>query len=280
MDYFDSHTHAQFVAYNEDRDEVIKRSLDEGVGMINVGTNLKTSESAVNLSKKYSDDPVFSTVGLHPTHTYSDYHDESEMNEGSGMEKEFDYRSYSKLAENDKVVAVGECGLDYFRVSSKEKSKVSKLQAKSLEAQIELAKENNLPLMVHCRPSGNTDDAYNDLIEIVGSNSDDINAVIHFFVGSKKVAEKFLDLGFYFTFGGVITFAREYDDVIDYIPLDRIMLETDAPYVTPAKFRGKRNEPKFVKEVYKKMAELKNIDLEDLKMKIKENNNKVFNINI
>lgn len=280
MEYLDSHTHAQFAAYDDDRDELIKSTLKEEVGMINVGTNLNTSKSALDLAEKYSDDPIFATAGLHPTHTYSDYQDSEEMKDGSGKEKGFNYEAYKEIANKDKVVAIGECGLDYFRVNAKDKKQVEKLQKKALTKQIKLAEETDLPLMVHCRPKSG-DGAYNELVDVINAEAGDLKtAVIHFFVGSKKAAKKFLDKGFYFTFGGVITFAREYDDVIDYIPLERILLETDAPYVTPAPHRGKRNEPKFVKEVYKKMSELKGVDIEDLKKTILENNNKVFDLNL
>lgn len=281
MDYFDSHTHMQFAAYDKDRDDLMKQTLEEEVGMINVGTNLKTSKDALSLANKYSDKPVFGTAGLHPTHTYSDYQDSSEVNDGSGKEESFKYEEYKEIAKEDKIIAVGECGLDYFRVEKSEKKKVEKLQKQALIKQIGLAEEMDLPLMVHCRPKAGTDKAYKELIDVMGAEANNLKtAVIHFFVGSKDTAKEFLDLGFNFTFGGVITFAREYDDVIDYIPLERIMLETDAPYVTPTPHRGKRNEPRFVKEVYKKMAELKKLDIKDLKQQMIENNERVFNINL
>lgn len=281
MEYFDSHTHVQFAAYDEDRHELIKNTLEEGVGMINVGTNLETSKSAIELANKYDEKPVFATVGLHPTHTYSNYKDENEMNDSSGLEKSFDYEVYKNLASKNKVVAIGECGLDYFRLKSKEKKEIRKIQIEVFEKHLELAKELGLPLMIHCRPSSGSDDAYEDLIDVVNSiEGSKPTLIIHFFVGSKKVTKKFLDLGSFFTFGGVTTFVRDYDEVIDYIPIDRIMLETDAPYVTPEPHRGKRNEPLFVKEVYKKIAKLKNLDIKKLQDIILKNNESVFNIKL
>ena len=281
MDYFDSHTHVQFAAYDDDRHKLIKNTFDKGVGMINVGTNLETSHSAIELAHEYKDKPIFATVGLHPTHTYSDYKDENEINDSSGLEKDFDYEAYKNLANKDKVVAIGECGLDYFRLKSKEKKEIKKIQTKTFEKHLELAKETNLPLMIHCRPSPGSDDAYEDLIDTINSiKGDKPTLIIHFFVGSKKITKRFLDLGAYFTFGGVTTFVRDYDEIINYIPIERIMFETDAPYVTPEPHRGKRNEPLFVKEVYKQISELKNVNMKELQDIILKNNESLFNIEL
>lgn len=266
--YIDSHTHLQFPQYDKDRDDVIRRALENGVRLINVGTDKEMSEKAVKLTEKV--DEFFAAVGLHPT----------------DIEEDFDYNFYKKLAGRPKVVAVGECGLDYCRLPNGEagisnlKFQISK-QKEVFQKHIELAKEVGKPLMVHCRPRAGTEDAYNDLYEMLKGRVGNLKgAVIHFFVGNPDTAKKFLGLGCYFTFGGVITFTRDYDEVVKTIPLDRILLETDAPFVAPEPHRGKRNEPAYVVEVYKKMAELKNIPLEDLKKQVWENNQKAFGITL
>lgn len=280
MKFFDSHTHLQFAAYDIDREEALRRALDAGVGMINVGTQKETSRAAVDLANQYANNPIYATVGLHPIHTASsDYHDSMELQQKTS-EGGFDYDFYKKLALMPKVIGIGECGLDYFRIMKTQEHENIKTKQRTVFLQhIRLAKEVGKPLMIHCRPSQGLDDAYEDLYNILKLEANNIaGAVIHFFVGSPETAKKFLDLGFYFTFGGVITFTRDYDETIKLIPLEKILLETDAPYVTPAPHRGKRNEPAYVVEIYKKMAELKDIPLEELTEKILENNKRVFNI--
>ena len=137
------------------------------------------------------------------------------------------------------------------------------------------------PLMIHCRPSKGTDDAYEDIINITPSQGVTIARrpnIIHFFVGSLPIAKKLLEADCSFTFGGVITFVRDYDQVIKYLPLERILLETDAPYVPPEPYRGQRNQPAYVVEVAKKIAELKNVDLDFVVAKTTENVRRIFKI--
>lgn len=272
--FFDVHTHVQFHAFKDDADSVINRALEAGVWMINVGTQKDTSEAAIKFAEKYTEG-VYATVGLHPIHTEASYHDAKELGdseEARGFTSRgeiFDYEAYKKLALHPKVVAIGECGLDYYRLEENTKKK----QYEVFTHQIELAKEIKKPLMIHCR------NAFGDLIgilkvKIIGQNP----GIIHFFSGNTDDAKNLLDLGFYFSFGGVITFARDYDEVIQYIPLDRIVTETDAPYVTPAPYRGKRNEPLYVFEVVKKISELKNISLETAGISLFNNALNLFKI--
>jgi len=277
----DSHTHVQFAAYDADRDAVIQRALENGVWCINVGTQRDTSKKAVELAEQY--EGLFATVGLHPIHTEKSYHDAQELGASedakgfSSRGEVFDKPYYASLAAHPKTVAIGECGLDYFRLPNDEKSKQT--QKDVFEKHITVAVDVRKSLMCHCRPSKNNQDAYDELYEIVKPRIDTLKAtVLHFFVGNLDTAKKFLDLGFYFTFGGVITFARNYDEVIAYLPLDRILLETDAPYVTPEPYRGKRNEPAHIVEVAKRMCELKKTDIEALQYKILKNNRTVFGI--
>lgn len=273
---FDVHTHVQFYAFRDDADLVIQRALDAGIWMINVGTQKDTSAKAIEFAEKYQEG-VYATVGLHPVHTEKSYHDTKELGD-SGVARgftsrgeEFDYDYYKKLAENTKVVAIGECGLDYYRLGeeSKEKQKVAFLK------QIELASEVNKPLMIHCRQ------AFADLVALLNAKRSTLNAppgIVHFFSGTKDDAKKLMDLDFLFSFGGVITFTRDYDEVVKYIPLERILLETDAPYVAPAPHRGKRNEPAYVAEVVKKLAELKGADEETMAQQTTTNVKMLFGI--
>jgi TatD DNase family protein len=267
---YDAHTHVNFSAFNDSRKDVVDRALAAGVGMINVGTQRDTSLSAVKLAEEYKEG-VYAIIGLHPIHTSASYHDEKELGGDKGFTsrgEEFDSDYYEKLAENKKVVGIGECGLDYFRtdVSDKQEAiKIKKSQEKAFRAQIELAQKINKPLMVHCRSSQGTDDAYEDALHQLSISDFRFPMIFHFFAGSPAVTKKILGLpNTYFTFGGVITFARDYDEIISMIPIEKIMLETDAPYVTPAPHRGKRNEPAFVVEVAKKMAELKGVDYDKI----------------
>lgn len=253
----DAHTHVQFAAFDNDREEVIRRSIDAGIWMVNVGSQKDTSRAAIDLAHKYSEG-VYATVGLHPIHTEESFHDAEEAGDEKGFKsrgEDFDYEYYKKLASDPKVVAVGECGLDYYRIKNQE---VRIKQEKVFIQQIELAQELKKPLMIHCR------EAYEDLIKILQVNSYKLQprGIVHFFSGSKEDAKEILDIGFYFTFGGVITFSKSYDEIVKFVPLDRILIETDAPYVAPVPYRGKRNEPTYVAEVAKKLAEIKLEDLE------------------
>lgn len=259
MRFFDVHTHTQFAAFKDDWRAVINRALGSDIWLIQVGTQKDTSKRAVEIAREY-DEGVWATVGLHPIHTEKSYHDPQELAGGTGFEsrgEEFDYEYYKNLAADPHVVAIGECGLDYYRLrpDTKQKQKIV------FEKQIELAAEAEKPLMIHCRS------AFEDLIEILQARSRRLPAVpgiVHFFSGTVEDAKNLLDLGFSFSFGGVVTFAPDYDEVVRYIALERILLETDAPYVAPMPYRGKRNEPMYVIEVAKKIAELKNLSLEEV----------------
>ncbi len=291
MKLFDSHTHIQFAAFEKDRDTVIARTRKEGVGCLVVGTQKDTSQLGVELANTY--DHIYAAIGLHPVHTHRSYHDPQELGGGKGFTSRgevFDTEHYTALAQNERTIAIGECGLDYFRISASAENATHKEQ-QELEIKekqkdvfvqhIELAKAVGKPLMCHCRPSNKTQDAYEDLLEILTPHTADLSGiVIHFFVGSLKTAERFVQLGAYFTFGGVITFTNDYDDVIKAIPMKRILIETDAPYVTPVPHRGERNEPIYIIEVAKRMSELKQLSLEDTSMHILKNNEAVFGIQL
>ncbi len=273
--YFDAHTHVQFAAYDADRKEVIERALKAGVSFMNVGTQADTSASAVKLANEY--EGLYAAIGLHPVHTEKSFHDEKELGGGEAVKaftsrgEDFDYDYYKKLALDPKTVAIGECGLDYYHLSEESKKRQKEIFIK----QIELAKDVKKPLMIHCR------EAFGDLIEVLSTHHSLLNTVpgvVHFYSGTVEETKKLLDLGFSFTFGGVVTFTRDYDEIIKMIPLDRIFSETDAPYVAPVPYRGKRNEPSYVIETVKKLAEIKGVPVEEMAERIFENARKTFMI--
>lgn len=254
LKFFDVHTHTQFPQYNEDRDLVISRSLDAGVGMIQVGTDFLSSKKAIELAEKYKEG-VYASVGLHPNDV---------------AKEKFNYEEYKNLAlSSKKVVAIGECGLDYYRVRGKEERDKQK---EVFKKHIELAQEIRKPLMIHCR------EAFSDLIEILSGRLYAKPGVIHFFSGNIYDAQKLLDIGFSFSFGGVVTFTRDYDEQIRFIPLNKILLETDAPYVAPVPYRGKRNEPSYVIEVAKKIAEIKGATIAGVAQMTTQNTFQLFMI--
>lgn len=254
--YIDIHSHLHFPDYDKDRREVVERTKSEGCWVINVGTDIKTSESAVGLAEQEGKG-FFATIGLHPTHT----------------EEIFDFNIYKKLGSHPKVVAIGECGLDYFRL--KEETKEG--QKKVFAEQIRLANELKKPLMCHVRTSASlgTSNAYADAYEILKAEAH-VPANMHFFAGTWDEAKIFLDIGCTLSFTGVLTFARNYDEVVKNMPLERIMAETDCPFVAPAPYRGKRNEPLYVTEVYKAIANIRGEDEEAVREAIVQNAKRVF----
>ncbi len=237
MRYFDAHTHTNFVAYNDDREAVIARAKEAGVAMNVVGTQKDTSASAVALAEKYEN--VFATIGLHPVHTSKSYHDEKELGEGgkefTSRGEVFDRAVYEAMGKSARVIAVGECGLDYYRIEKETKD----IQVKAFVEQIELANALQKPLMLHIR------NAYDDALELLKAHAK-VRGDVHFFAGDWAVAKRFLDLGFTLSFTGVVTFTHDYDEVVKNAPLDMLLSETDAPYITPVPHRGKRNEPAYI----------------------------------
>jgi TatD DNase family protein len=282
--YFDAHTHAHFAAFKDDERAVVERALAKDVHMIAVGTQRDTSADAIRLAHAFPKG-VWAAIGLHPIHTEASFHDAQELGDpstGSGQAASgakgftsrgevFDYDAYKKLAEDPKVVAIGECGMDFYRLTEKSK----KLQAEVFRAQVHLAHDVRKPLMIHCR------NAFTDLIYTLNHESEKLNdppGVVHFMTGTPEEAMMLMDLGFAFTFGGVITFTDDYDKTIRSIPMDHLLTETDAPYVAPEPYRGKRNEPAYVTEVVARLAALKAVTPEEMKHHIWKNAKRIFNI--
>lgn len=267
--YFDAHTHVNFVAYREDREEVILRAKEAGVGMNVVGTQRDTSADAVMLAEKY--DNVYATIGLHPIHTAKSYHDTKELGEGgkefTSRGEQFDAAAYEVLARSPRVIAIGECGLDYYRVDPNTKD----LQTRVFIEHIEIANKLGKPLMLHIR------NAYDDALEILKAHAK-VRGDTHFFAGDWETAKKFIDLGFTLSFTGVLTFTHDYDEVVKNAPFDMLLSETDAPYVTPVPHRGKRNEPVYVKEVVKAIAAIRGEEEEKVRSQLIENTKRVFSV--
>jgi TatD DNase family protein len=247
--HIDNHAHLNFPEFDADRNDAIKRACEAEVGIINVGVDLKSSKWAVELA--VSNEKMWAIVGQHPTDTI----------------EEFDIDAYRELLKSEKVVAIGECGLDYFHGKAEDRENQKKL----FITQIELAIEYKKPLMLHIR------DAYPDAIEIL-KKYPSVRGNVHFFAGSKEIAQQFLNLGFTLSFTGVITFAKEYEELIKFIPLESILSETDCPFVAPAPYRGKRNEPAYVVEVVKKIAEIKNLPFEEVSTALLANSRRLFSI--
>lgn len=260
--FFDAHTHLN-MGFEQDWHEVGRKTLEVGVSFVNVGSDEVNSKLTLEQVKELGEG-AWCTVGIHPT-------------EG----KVGDFAEISKLATDPKVVAIGECGLEYFKLSGdiqKEKERQKELFIKHIELALEVGK----PLMVHCRASEKSMDAYDDCYEILKKYKNEVGDRLqfnmHFFTNTWEVAKKFLDLGAYLSFPGVITFSSACDETIKNVPLDRIMSETDAPFATPAPYRGQRNEPAYVQFVVEKITELRTEPKEDVLIALVANAQKFFNL--
>lgn len=260
MKYFDIHSHLNLSPLSERKEEIIKTLAEKEVGTITVGTDLETSAEAVRIAPLSAN--LFASVGFHPS---------------DAGKKEFDIEKFRELAGKEKVIAIGECGLDYFRIDENDIA-TKNLQKEIFIQQIDLAIEKNLSLILHVRPQKGTMDAYEDVLEILEARTGGVRGDVHFFVGSPEIAERFLKLGFYLSFTGVITFARDYDEVIKLAPIEKILTETDAPFVTPVPYRGKDCEPWMVEEIAKKIAEIKGLALEETRLQILQNVKSLFGV--
>jgi TatD DNase family protein len=266
MQLVDTHAHAHFKAFKDDSDAVINKSLNEGVVLNLVGTQSDTSKNAVLVAEKYEN--VFASIGLHPEHLFSKHVDEEETSFQS-REEEFDYDFYKKLAEHPKTIGVGECGLDLYRIpEGMTAEQMLPKQKKVFLDHVRLAKEMNLPMVIHCR------EAHEHLIEILRSQEAvGIRGTIHCYTSNWAHAQQYLEMGFYIGFTGVITFPplkanpqAQVDllEVVRKMPLERLLLETDCPYLAPIPYRGKRCEPWMVKATAQKIADLRGISIEDV----------------
>ncbi|MCR5231378.1 MAG: TatD family hydrolase [Acholeplasmatales bacterium] len=250
----DTHSHLFDEEFDLDRDLCIKRAIEANVKkIILVGFSKETNLKAQELAKKYN--IFFPTAGLHPSEANSNYLEE--------------FEEFKRFAKENKIYAVGECGLDYhWDITYKEEQK------KLFRLQCEYAIENDLPIIVHSR------DAQQDTFDIIKSYNGKLKGVMHCYSGSKELAKEYVKLGFYISLGGPLTFknAKEPKEVCINTPLDRLLIETDCPYLAPTPFRGKRNESAYVKYVLEEMAKLKGIPISIVEDETESNAERLFKI--
>ncbi len=252
---FDTHAHLNAIQYNEDLQEVIDRALNEGVShIVVVGFDRPTIARAIELAEQY--DFIYAAVGWHPVDAVDMTDDDLQMIE--------------ELAAHPKVVALGEMGLDYYWDKSPKE-----IQHDVFRRQIALAKRVKLPIIIHNR------EATADILQILKEeNAAEVGGIMHCFSGSVEVAKQCIDMNFFISLGGPVTFknAKKPKEVAAQIPLEHLLIETDCPYLTPHPFRGKRNEPSYVKYVAEAIAEIKGISFEEVAKATTENAKKLFGI--
>ena len=253
--YIDSHAHLDMKAFDEDRNLVIERAIDAGIThILIVGIDLSSSIRALQLARRY--DFIFSSIGYHPHHA---------ENLGTNTLMEL-----GKMASESKIRAWGEIGLDFYRhLSPPEK------QMEAFEQQLDMAVDYNLPVIIHNR------DADQEVFEVLRKRGNGPErGVIHCFSGTYDLAMAFIQMGFYISIPGTVTYKNAFkvQDVASRIPLDRMLLETDAPFLTPVPERGKRNEPLFVTHTAQKVARLRNIDIEEIARRTSENAKRLFRL--
>jgi TatD DNase family protein len=254
--FIDTHAHLGYDSYDEDRELVIQRAIEANVGaIITIGTDVETSKEAVGLAQKYA--TVFAAVGIHPT-------DCAETTAA-------DLEAIKELTADENVVAIGEIGLDYFHMRAP-KEKQHTICAK----QIQMAQEVNLPLIIHNRDSH--EDMYNLLSELDAGRT---GGVMHSFTGNLEFLHNILELDLHVSFTGNITFKKsQANELVVNAPLERLLLETDSPFLTPVPLRGKRNEPAFVVHTARKIAELKNLPVEEIETATTANAVSLFKLDI
>ncbi len=276
----DTHCHLNFKDFKDDRDEVLKRSLDNNIWVINVGSQLSTSQRAVEIAEQY-DEGVYAIIGLHPIHLYPQHVDEPEQNlDFDARAEKFDKEAYKKLAESKKVVGIGEMGIDYFHMpDGYDEQEVKNYQKQVFLQGLELAQELDLPVTIHTRPSKNSFDAYDDVLEVL-EKANYNKCVVHCFGGNIQQAKRFLDMGLLLSFTGIVTFknAPEIQEIAKITPLEQMMVETDSPYLSPEPNRGKRNEPSYTQFVAEKIAEIKGIEFSKVADATTNTARKFFNI--
>lgn len=275
----DTHTHVNFNLFKDDGREVIDRALSDNIWLINVGSQYKTSQRAVNIAHDYTEG-VYAIVGLHPIHLFKMHVDEDEIDFSSRAE-EYDKQAYFELAKDPKVVGIGEIGMDYFHLPEGVTIEaVKKKQEQVFREQISTAMELDKAVTIHSR--GTKDDpsgVYQDIMNIV-KDYPGIRAVVHCYTGDLETAKQIVNAGLFISITGIVTFknAREIQTVFKEIPLENIMVETDAPYLAPEPFRGKRNEPLYVKYVAEKIAELKGKTFDEVAEVTTANAKRLFRI--
>lgn len=252
--FVDTHAHLNFDAFRNDYRKVIKRAFTCGIrAIINVGSNLATSKKAIAIANEFTKG-VYAAVGLHPIHV---------------KDEKFDEAEFLKLVKNEKVVALGETGLDYYYDRS-----TAELQKEIFQKVLKMSQVVSKPVILHCR------DAQEDLMSVLMEERPEPRGVMHCFPGDWPYAKIILDIGLYISFTGLVTFTKNYETfkVIKNTPLDRLMIETDCPFMSPEPYRGERNEPAYMVEVARKIAEIKKIPLEKVAEQTTKNAKKLFKI--
>lgn len=272
MKYFDIHSHLHSDFFKDDSGKIIIEMQKEGVGTISVGVDFRDSQKAVELAQKHEN--IWATIGIHPT-----------------TREKFEEEKFQQLLDQnkDKIVGIGECGLDYYwlhhdlkkgKINLEELERQKERQQKLFVQQINFAQENDLPLMLHVRPHKNAD-AYHDVLKILdkqGGLASLSKVNFHFFTEGPEIAREIVKRNWNVSFPGVITFA-DLDETIKIMPLEKIMADTDSPFAAPTPHRGKINNPLYVKEIIKKIAEVKNISERKCNQQLLKNTKKFFKIN-
>jgi TatD DNase family protein len=262
--FVDSHAHLEMEQFNADRDVMLQRARDAGIETIlaiGSGTGPGSLDCAIQLAEQH--DFIYATIGIHP-------HE-------AKLASDADFEEMAQLAKRPKVMAWGEIGLDYFYDHSPRD-----LQQPVFLRQLGLAQEAKLPIVIHCRPSDNSDDAWDDCLGLLSQHwaGSGLGGILHCFTGSWTHAERALDMGFMISFAGNVTFpkAQQIREAAKRVPLDRMLIETDSPFLAPVPHRGKRNEPSFVKETARQLAELRGLSTEEIGLQTAKNFYRFFSL--
>ncbi|MDP3995099.1 MAG: TatD family hydrolase [bacterium] len=261
----DTHCHLSFKAFDDDWREAAKRAREKDTQMICVGAAKATSEKSITIAEE--SDGVFASIGIHPTHA---------------EDEEFDAAWFSEQAQHPKVVAIGETGVDHYHLDEARRAEILEKQEVLLRQHLKIAKENNLPVMLHTRDgkTESTGEAYSHLMRVL-KECEYYNGVVHCFGGEWETAQKMLDLGLMLSFTGIVTFKNASDslkEVAKNVPADRYMIETDSPYLAPEPYRGKQNEPAYVEHVARGIALIRGEDYDTVASQTTENAKKFFNL--
>jgi TatD DNase family protein len=268
--FIDSHAHLEGKRYDADRDQVLQRAKHDGIEAylaIGNGEGPDTADCGIQLAEKYDGQPdypqIYASVGIHP-------HEASLANHAA-------YTRLADWARHPKVIAWGEIGLDYFYDHSPRD-----LQKTVFIHQMELAKSAKLPIIIHCRPSDNSENAWDDCLSLISDHwqPSAMGGILHCFTGSVEHARRALNMGFMISFAGNITFpkAQPIRDAALMVPVDRMLIETDSPYLAPIPHRGQRNEPSYVREVARQIGELRHLSAEEIGTRTTENFCKFFGL--
>ena len=274
--FIDTHAHVNFNAFRDDSGAVLKRALENDIWVVMPGTQYSTSRRAVAMAEGF-ESGVYAAVGLHPIHlgeqrkvdvlevqSLPQGEEKQSWEEFVTRSEEFDFEKYRELTRSKKTVAIGEFGLDYY-YRPKGKAKLEAFKAKQKEvflAQLKLAEETQLPVILHCRV------AHDDILDLLEARGKKIRGVVHCFTGTAEQAQKFMEFGLYVGFNGLILkdvpALPDPREVISSIPLERIVLETDSPYLVPPIAGAERNEPLFVKYVAEEIARIKKVSVQEV----------------